>query len=491
MSSQPEAGGVAAVVVLAAGAGTRMKSSMSKLLHQVAGRSLLSYAVDAAEGVHPDRLVVVVGHQREQVEAHLREFAPNVIVAAQERQNGTGDAVRSGLASIPDVQGEVVVTMGDVPLLSGETLQALVARHRSNGDAVTILTSLLDDPTGYGRIVRDPDGVQVARIVEEKDCTPEQAAVTEINSGIYVFQADVLRDGLASLNTENAQGELYLTDVITYARSVGRFVGTEVLDDVVQTEGVNDRRQLARLSRVANDRILEKWMAAGVTIIDPLTTWIEDSVDLAQDVTILPGVQLEGATTIETGATIGPDTTLRDVEVKAGATVIRTHGSLAVIGENATVGPFSYLRPGTELAAKGKIGAFVETKNAKIGPGAKVPHLTYCGDAVIGEGANIGAGTIFANYDGVHKHVTHVGKHSFVGSDSVLTAPVTIADGAYVAAGSTVTRDVGPGELGVARSRQTNHPGWVERKRGDTKTWQAAQDAMNATDDGADAGDTE
>ncbi len=469
---------VAGVIVLAAGAGTRMKSRTSKLLHQVAGRSMLSHAIHAADALSPQRLVVVVGHEREQVEAHLAEVAPHVVTAFQEQQNGTGDAVRCGLAPLADLAGEVVVTYGDVPLLTGDTLINLVETHRAGGDAVTILTSILDDPFGYGRIVRDDEGELVAAIVEEKDATDAQADIREINAGIYVFDADVLRSGLASLTTKNAQNELYLTDMVTYARSIGRAVRGLVLDDRWQTEGVNDRVQLATLSREFNRRLVEKWQLAGVTIVDPATTWLHDTVDLAPDVTILPGTSLEGATSVASGAVIGPDTTLVDVEVGENATVVRTHGSLAVIGAGASVGPFAYLRPGTELGAGGKIGTFVETKNASIGAGAKVPHLAYAGDAIIGEGANIGAGTIFANYDGVTKSTTTVGRYSFVGSDTVLVAPVVIADGAYVAAGSTVTDDVGPGELAVARGRQRNIPGWVDSRRAGTKTQRAAREAL-------------
>lgn len=470
--------GVAAVVVLAAGAGTRMKSRRSKLLHEMAGRSLLSYAVDAANAVEPDRLVVVVGHQRDQVEAHLADIAPHVTIAVQESPRGTGDAVRAGLVPIPDAVGEVVVTYGDVPLLAGDTLREAVALHRDRMDAVTILSCVVADPTGYGRIIRSDDGDQVERIVEQKDCTPEQAQVAEINSGIYVFDADVLRGGLAQLTSDNAAGELYLTDVVAYARDQGRRVEAMVLADVWQAEGVNDRVQLAAMNAELNRRILAKWQLEGVTIVDPATTWIHDSVDLASDVTILPGTHLEGATTIGEGATIGPDTTLSDVEVGPEASVVRSHCSLAVIGAGASVGPYSYLRPGTMLGERGKIGAFVESKNANIAAGAKVPHLAYCGDAEVGEGANIGAGVIFANYDGLAKNTTRVGKYSFVGSDCVLVAPVNIADGAYVAAGSVVTDDVGPGELAVARGRQRNIPGWVASRREGTKTAQAAQEAL-------------
>lgn len=370
-----ESRGVAAVVVLAAGAGTRMKSTTSKLLHQIAGRSLLSYAVDAASALEPQHLVVVVGHQREQVEAHLADIAPHVTIAVQERPNGTGDAVRSGLIPIPDVAGEVVVTMGDVPLLTGATLNALVGVHRDNADAVTVLTTVLEDAGSYGRILRDADG-QVVRIVERKDCTPDQVAIREINAGIYVFDAETLRAGLASLTTNNAQGELYLTDVIAYARQSGKSVHPMVLDDPWQAEGVNDRRQLAVLGRIKNDRICEHWMANGVTIVDPATTWIEDSVDIAADVTLLPGTQLQGATTVRAGACLGPDTTLKDAEVGEDAFVVRTHGNLAVIGDRASVGPFAHLRPGTEIEADARVGSFVELRAAHVGSGERVPPLT-------------------------------------------------------------------------------------------------------------------
>lgn len=467
---------VAAVVVMAAGTGTRMKSAMPKVLHRLAGRSMISFAVDAASALEPEQLVVVVGHGREQVEAHLAEVAPQVRTAVQERPLGTGDAVRSGLALLEGITGEVVVTSGDVPLLTGRTLTELVVAHRSQRNDVTLLTAVVPDPTGYGRIVRDGDSV--ARIVEQADASPEEAAIAEINAGIYVFDAELLAEGLAGLQAKNAQGELYLTDVIAHAAHAGRRVGAQVLDDHLQTEGINDRIQLAAMGAELNRRIVRRAMAAGVTVIDPATTWIHDGVDLAEDVTLLPNTSLEGATSVARGATIGPDTTLIDVEVGEDATIVRTHAELAVIGDGATVGPFSYLRPGTELGVRAKVGAFVETKKAIIGDGTKVPHLTYCGDAVLGEGVNIGAGTIFANYDGVTKSTTTVGDHSFVGSDSVLVAPVHVAEGAYVAAGSTITGDVGPGELAVARGQQRNIRGWVARRRAGTATDRAAQAAL-------------
>jgi bifunctional UDP-N-acetylglucosamine pyrophosphorylase / glucosamine-1-phosphate N-acetyltransferase len=476
-ASATDAAPVAAVVILAAGEGTRMKSSTSKLLHTIGGHSLLSYAIDAATALQPQQIVVVVGHKREQVEAHLAEIAPHVTIAVQgDEAYGTGYAVRCALERIGEIHGDVVVTMGDVPLLTGETLAGLVAEHRLRESSATILTANVADPAGYGRVIRE-SGPLVSRIVEHKDASDAERAVTEINSGIYVFDADTLRAGLGAITTDNASGELYLTDVIGHARSLGQTVVAHLIDDLWQTEGVNDRIQLARLAAENNRRILERWMKAGVTVIDPATTWIHASVDLAPDVTLLPGTFLEGATTVGEGATIGPDTTLIDVEVGAGATVVRTHGSLSVIGPGGTVGPFAYLRPGTVLGQGGKIGTFVETKNAQIGAGAKVPHLSYAGDAVIAEGANIGAGVIFANYDGQTKATSTIGRYSFVGSNSVLTAPVSIGDGAYVAAGSTITGDVGSGELGVSRARQRNVRGWVARRRAGTKTAQAAAEA--------------
>ncbi len=463
VTTSPNASRVSAVVVLAAGGGTRMKSSRSKLLHEVAGQSMLSYALGAATAVEPENLVVVVGHQREQVTAHLQDIAPHVITAVQEEQKGTGHAVQCGLADLGELSGEVVVTYGDVPMLTGDTLNELLRTHRQRGDHCTVLTAELSDPTGYGRVVMDGD--QVDRIVEQKDATDEEKAIREINSGIYVFNAGTLHHGLANLSDDNAQGELYLTDVIRIIRDRGELVGVHRTNDLWQTEGVNDRVQLAQMNAEMNRRILDRWMRAGVTILDPASTWIQNGVDLATDVTLLPGVSLEGATSVSEGATIGPDSTLSDVEVGRNATVIRTHAILAVIGEDASVGPFAYLRPGTEIGTKGKVGTFVETKNTKIGAGAKVPHLCYAGDAIIDSGVNIGAGTIFANYDGVTKSPTHIGKDAFVGSNSVLVGPVDIGAGGFVAAGSTVTQDVPPGALAVARGRQRNIEGWINRKR--------------------------
>jgi bifunctional UDP-N-acetylglucosamine pyrophosphorylase/glucosamine-1-phosphate N-acetyltransferase len=362
-------------------------------------------------------------------------------------------------------------------MLSGETLTALLLEHRTSQAAATVLTAQAPDPTGYGRILRDVDGM-VTGIVEHRDADETEREITEINSGIYVFDAATLRAALIELAPSNDQGELYLTDVLAVVREAGKPVAAYLIDDLWQTEGVNDRIQLSRMNAELNRRILLRWMREGVTVVDPASTWVHASVDLAPDVILLPGTSLEGATSVGSGARIGPDTTLIDVEVGENAVVTRTQASLSVIGPGANVGPFAYLRPGTTLGAGGKIGTFVEAKNARIGAGAKAPHLSYLGDAVIGEGANIGAGVIFANYDGVRKSTSTVGAYSFVGSNSVLAAPVEVADGAYIAAGSTITGDVGPGDLAVSRSRQRNVPGWVSRKRAGTKTARAAEAAQ-------------
>jgi bifunctional UDP-N-acetylglucosamine pyrophosphorylase / glucosamine-1-phosphate N-acetyltransferase len=468
---------VAAVVILAAGEGKRMKSSRSKLLHEIAGHSMLSYAVTAATTMQPQHIIVVIGHLRDQVAAHLAEIAPHVLTAVQEQQLGTGHAVQVALDQLADLTGDVIVTMGDVPLLTGDTLEALLLQHRASRAAATVLTAEVPDPTGYGRILRDADGM-VTSIIEHRDADDTERLITEINSGIYVFDAATLRSALTELAPSNDQGELYLTDALSVLRDAGKPVGAYVIDDLWQTEGVNDRIQLSRMNAELNRRILQRWMREGVTVVDPASTWVHASVDLAPDVILLPGTSLEGATSVAAGARIGPDTTLVDVEVGENAVVTRTQASLSVIGPGANVGPYAHLRPGTTLGADGKIGTFVETKNARIGAGAKAPHLSYLGDAVIGEGANIGAGVIFANYDGVQKSTSTVGAYSFVGSNSVLAAPVDVADGAYIAAGSTITGDVGPGDLAVSRSRQRNVSGWVARKRAGTKTARAAEAAL-------------
>jgi bifunctional UDP-N-acetylglucosamine pyrophosphorylase/glucosamine-1-phosphate N-acetyltransferase len=413
------------------------------------------------------------------VAAHLAAAAPHARTAVQDEQLGTGHAVQCALEAAGDVTaGTVVVTYGDVPLLTGETLAALVCEHQDEGNAVTVLTARVADPTGYGRIVRAEDG-SVAGIVEHRDATDEQRSIGEINSGIYAFDGRVLVDALARLRPDNDQGELYLTDVLALARAAGGQVAAVVTDDVWQTEGVNDRVQLAAMRRELNRRVVEGWMWAGVTVIDPATTWVDVTVELGQDAILEPGTLLRGSTHIGADALIGPDTLLVDCEVGPGAQVIRTHATSALIGAGAQVGPFTFLRPGTVLGPRAKAGAYVEIKNATVGAGSKVPHLSYVGDATIGAGSNIGAATVFVNYDGVAKHATVVGDQVRIGSDTMLIAPVTIGDGAYTAAGSVITEDVPPGALGLGRARQRTVEGWVQRRREGTASAHAAAAAQH------------
>jgi bifunctional UDP-N-acetylglucosamine pyrophosphorylase/glucosamine-1-phosphate N-acetyltransferase len=467
----------AAVIVLAAGSGTRMRSKRSKVLHPLCGRTMIGHVLSAVTAVDPRQVVAVVGHGREEVGPHILDQVPDAALAVQETQEGTGHAVSVALealrASGGTPSGTVVVTMGDTPLLRGETLVDLVADHEATGRGVTILTGELPDPYGYGRVVRDDDGAVLA-IVEEREADEVQAAIREINSGIYAFDGEFLADAVTRITNENSKGEYYLTDVVGIARAAGVAVGAYLTADILQTEGANDRSQLAALAARLNARTLERWMRAGVTIVDPTTTWIDVTVTLEPDATVLPGVQLLGATVVGEDAVVGPDTTLKDVQVGAGATVVRTHGELAVVGAGASVGPFSYLRPGTVLGADGKIGTFVETKNARIADGAKVPHLSYVGDAEIGEGSNIGAGTIFANYDGVAKHRTTVGRHAKTGSNNTFIAPVSIGDGAVTGGGTVVRQDVPAGALAVSAGPQRTIEGWTVGNRPGTAAADAA-----------------
>ena len=464
------------VIVLAAGGGTRMKSKTMKVLHPIAGRSMIGHVLRAVQAVEPTSVVAVVGHQREQVGPHITGLLPGIFLAVQEKQEGTGHAVRVAVEAAGTTTGTVIVTAGDTPMLEGESLRAFAAEHEAAQRAVSILSGKVAEPFGYGRILRDAEG-DVEAIVEEKDATPEQREITEISSGIFAFDAAFLVDALPRLTNDNANGEYYLPDTVHLAREAGLTVGAYVIEDVTQTEGANDRAQLAQLGRKMNERIVRRAMLDGVTVMDPATTWIEADVVIELDATILPGTQLLGATIVREDAVVGPDTTLKDCEIGAGARVIRTHGELAVVGDRATVGPFAYLRPGTQLGIGGKIGTFVETKNSQIGDGAKVPHLSYVGDAEIGEGANIGAGTIFANYDGVAKHRTTIGRHAKTGSNNTFVAPVSVGDGAGTAGGTVVRRSVPAGALAVSSAPQRNLEGWTESKRAGTAQAEAARTA--------------
>jgi bifunctional UDP-N-acetylglucosamine pyrophosphorylase/glucosamine-1-phosphate N-acetyltransferase len=458
-----------------------MKSRKSKVLHELCGRSMLGHVLAAARRLEPERLVVVVGHRREQVVEHLGAHAPDAEAVVQEHQGGTGHAVRMALEQTGALDGTVVVTNGDHPLLRGETLQALVRVHEGEGNAATVLTTEMPDATGYGRMVRAADG-SVEAIVEHKDATDAQRAINEINVGMYAFDGALLADALKRVTTDNAGGEEYLTDVVAIVREDGHRAGAHLVADWVETQGVNDKVQLAQARRQLNDRILEAHMRAGVTIVDPASTWIDVDVTAEPDAEVHPGTQLHGKTHLGEGSRVGPGCTLTDTRVGEGATVINAVCVDAEIGPEASVGPYAYLRPGSRLARKAKVGTYVETKNADIGEGTKVPHLTYVGDAEIGAGSNIGASSVFVNYDGVEKHRSVIGSHVKVGSDNMIVAPVTVGDGAYTAAGSVIVQDVPPGAMAVARARQRNVEGWVERKRPGTP---AAEAARRAKDEGA------
>lgn len=475
-----------AVVVLAAGAGTRMRSKTPKVLHPLAGRTMLAHALHAAADLGPDHLVTVVGHDRERVSSAVHDLAATlgrtIATAVQDQQLGTGHAVQCGLAALPhDFEGTILVTAADVPLLDGHTLKALLDEHLSapRPAAATVLTFVPADANGYGRIVRTDDG-EVAEIVEHADATPAQVLIGEVNSGVYAFDAAALRSALSKLSTANAQHELYLTDVVKISKADGKAVyGTQLADpDLVV--GVNDRVQLSHVTSVLNRHIIERHMRAGVTVVDPSTTWIDIDVTLGADVRLEPGVQLHGKTHIADDAIVGPDSTLRDVEIGERASVVRTHAEHTVIGPDASVGPFAYLRPGSRVGTGSKIGTFVETKNSTIGDHSKVPHLTYVGDATIGDHSNIGASSVFVNYDGVNKSRTVVGSHVKTGSDNMFVAPVRVGDGAYTGAGTVLRNDVPAGALAVSAGSQRNIDGWVEKKRPGTASADAAARARAA-----------
>lgn len=466
-----------AVIILAAGQGTRMRSAKAKVLHTLGGVSLVGHVLATAEELGAAHILAVVRHERDAVAAVVTAQTPSAIIVDQDEIPGTGRAVEVALAALPaDFAGRVVVLSADVPLLDVATLRSLVSVHQHEGNALTMLSARLEQPAGFGRIVRSPEGA-FEGIVEHKDATLEQLAVTEINAGIYVFDAENLRTALAGIGTENAQNEKYLTDAASSIRASGGRIEAVAVNDPWLVAGINDRAQLAAAARELNARIVRGWQLAGVTILDPASTWIDVNATLAEDVELLPGTQIKGATVIARGATVGPDTTLLDCEVGENATIVRTDATLAVIGAGASVGPFAYLRPGTYLGADGKIGTFVETKNSRIGIGSKVPHLSYIGDTEVGEHSNVGAGTITANYDGVNKNRTVVGSHVRTGSHNVFVAPVRIGDGAYTGAGTVVRKDVPAGALAVTVAPQRNMAAWVETNRAGTAAAKAAAEA--------------
>jgi bifunctional UDP-N-acetylglucosamine pyrophosphorylase/glucosamine-1-phosphate N-acetyltransferase len=465
-----------------------MKSQVPKVLHTLCGRSMLGHALAAARDLRPERLVVVAGHGREQVSAEVSRLAPDATVVVQERLGGTGHAVRMVTEALGALRGTAVVTYGDMPLLRASTLQALVREHQASTNAVTVLTAVVGDPAGYGRIVRDDAGA-LAEIVEDADVSPAQRVIAEINSGCYAFDGALLSDAIKRVASGNAQGQEYLTDVVAILRGDGYPVGAVVAADPAEIQGVNDRVQLAQVRRALNDRLLENWMRSGVTIVDPATTWVDVEVALGQDAVILPGTHLEGRTVVGARARIGPGCVLTDTVVGDDAMITFAVCRSAEAGPRVSAGPYVYLRPGTRIEAGAHIGTYVELKNAHVGEGTKVPHLTYVGDADIGAHSNIGAATVFVNYDGVAKHHSTVGDHVRIGADTMLVAPVRIGDGAYTAAGSVIDTDVPPGALGLARGKQHNSAGWVERQRPGTPAAEAAARARRAEDDKDDEGD--
>ncbi|SKC52150.1 bifunctional UDP-N-acetylglucosamine diphosphorylase/glucosamine-1-phosphate N-acetyltransferase GlmU [Plantibacter cousiniae (nom. nud.)] len=486
-----------AIIILAAGQGTRMKSALPKLLHPLGGVPIVGHVLATARSLDAGHVIAVVRHERDRLVEAIESELPGATIVDQDEVPGTGRAVEQALLALPDdFDGDVLVVNGDVPLLNAATLTTLIERHRNHDVAATILSAMPDDATGYGRIIRTEAGA-LDYIVEQKDATDAERAVNEINAGVYLFGVSQLRDALAEVTTDNAQGEKYLTDVIGLLRRAGSEVSALPVSDSWLVEGINDRAQLSAAAAKLNALLVRAWQLAGVTVQDPATTWIDIKARLHADVTLLPGTQILGATVVESGATIGPDTTLIDTEVGAGARVRRTDATLSVIGAGAEVGPFAYLRPGTVLGEHGKIGTFVETKNAQIGEGSKVPHLSYIGDTEIGVESNVGAGTITSNYDGVHKHRTTIGSHVRTGAHNTLVAPVSVGDGAYSGAGTVIRKDVPAGALALTVAQQRNVEGWVEQKRPGTAAATAAGAASAAptvdavSDDTAAAGNVD
>jgi bifunctional UDP-N-acetylglucosamine pyrophosphorylase/glucosamine-1-phosphate N-acetyltransferase len=451
------------VVILAAGEGTRMRSAVPKLLHPLCGRALIEWPVAAAREAGAARVVVVDSPKR-----LLAEHLPDgVEVAIQEEPRGTGDAVAAAAALIDD-EATVVVINGDVALITPDAIRGLVDGHTAGGAAATVATMELPEPGEYGRVVRDGEG-SVLKIVEAKsgasDATPAELEIREVNSGVYAFEGDALKRALEGLNADNVQGELYLPDVVPLIRGAGGGVAAHPIGDPDLTHGIDDRVDLAYAQRVAQRRILEAHMRAGVTIVDPESTRIDAGVGIGRDTTIEPFTQLLGDTIVGDEALIGAVTTVIDSRIGDKATILHSHLTRARVDEGAIVGPFAYLRPDAHLHAKAKAGTFVEIKNSEIGAGSKVPHLSYIGDTDIGEATNIGAGNITANYDGVRKHRTTIGSGVRTSVDTAFVAPVTVGDGAYTGAGSVITEDVPPGALGIARARQTNIEGYSARKQ--------------------------
>jgi len=450
-----------AVVVLAAGAGTRMKSETPKILHPIAGLTLIEHVLATARALEPSKIITVLKHKQSEVEEALSGLADDVEFITQSDIPGTGAALESALEALSDFNGAVVVLSGDVPLMDVQTLNSLIDSHVASKAEASMLTANVDNPAGYGRVVRDARQISV---VEHKDCNQQQLEITEINSGFYVFDSKFLKSTIGKLDNKNAQKEKYLTDLI----GISDQVSTELVSDHWLVAGINDRVQLSEVAGELNKRIIKAWQLSGVTVIDPDSTWIDVAVQLGEDVVIEPSVQLRGTSSVGRMSLIGSGSVINDAVIGSEVSIKSSDISSSIIEDGATVGPFAYLRAGTKLSSKGKIGAFVETKNAEIGSGSKVPHLSYVGDAKIGSGSNIGAGTIFANYDGVNKHTTQVGDDVKTGAGNVFVAPVTINSGTYTAAGTVVRKDVQSGDLAMNHSPQRAIAGWVLANRPDS-----------------------
>lgn len=451
----------AAAIVLAAGAGTRMKSKKPKVVHEMLGKPLVRWVVDAARQAGVERIVTVVGYERDQV-IPLVENDTDIVV--QPERKGTGNAVSLCHGALVDFDGSLVVLSGDCPLITSDTVQALIAMREKTKAAVVVLTMELDDPFGYGRIVRDGSG-HVERIVEQKDATQAEETIGECNAGFYCFDARVLFESLEQVGTNNAQGEFYLTDVLGICREAGHLVLALPAQEPTECLGVNSRPQLAEATKYAQSRINRAHMMAGVSMTDPDQVWIGPDVKIAQDVELLPQSFLMGTTSVGEDSLIGPNTRLTDTVVGCGCTIDETVAIEAIIDDGATCGPRAYLRPGAHLCENAKAGTHVEIKKSTVGRGSKVPHLSYIGDATIGEEVNVGAGSITCNYDGERKHATTIGDRAFIGSDTMLVAPVDIGAGAVTGAGSTITKAVPADALGIARAEQRTIDGWAVRKQ--------------------------
>ena len=449
-------------IILAAGESKRMRSRRPKVLHPLCGRPLIEYPMQVTRALGA-RVVLVVGRAADDVRATVGT-APDLTYVEQAERRGTGHAVLQARPACPAGAGVILVLPADQPLMSETMLRGLVDHHRATGAAATLLTACLDDPTGYGRVLRE--GGQPVAIVEHRDATPAQREIREIGTSVYCFDAATFWPALDQVTPQNEQGEYYLTDVIGILRREGRRLEAVIAADARECLGINDRRQLAQLAAVHRVRILDRLMLEGVTVLDPASTYVDDTVTIGPDTVLYPGVTLEGATSIGAACVIGTGSQIAasrlgdQIHVKPYCVLTE-----AVVEEGAQLGPFCHLRPLSHVGPNAKIGNFVELKKSKIGRGAKVPHLSYVGDAQVGAGANLGAGTITCNYDGVHKHETVIGAGAFIGTNSSLVAPVTIGEGAYVAAGSVITKTVPPGALAVARGRQETREGWAARRK--------------------------